>query len=108
MSEHVTVHGIEFIRHGACCQCGDCGCIECPHHEWRNGLMFCKIYDCRDEYCEECETDHASCIGYPDNPWIRRVRKGKCAYWFERADGGSMDELPFLDGKPYLDGNIDS
>jgi hypothetical protein len=102
MSKYITSHGIEFIRHGKCAQCGFCGCAECAHYEWRDGKSWCRIYDQRDEYCEECGLDHAGCADFPDNPWIWGVRDRICAYWFERVDGGSMDDLPFLYGEPYL------
>ena len=103
----LKVHGIEFIRTGKCKQCGACGCGDCPHHTKVDGLHRCDAYEIREELCFSCtamnaeEITHASCIGYPDNPWIGIVRQGICAYTFERADGGSMDDLPFLDGKPY-------
>jgi len=103
MSIIIKSHGIEFIRTGSCNQCGACGCDKepCPHHfEW-DGKHWCEIYEHRDEYCEQCETDHLSCIGFPDNPWIRVVREGICGYKFERVDGGSMNDLPFLNGEPY-------
>ena len=44
---------------------------------------------------------HQGCIDYPDNPWIGRVRSSECGFTFEREDGGSMDDLPFLNGQPY-------
>ena len=105
----VKSHGIEFIRHGNCQQCGACGCDEepCPHWYVKDGKHWCAIYAVRDLVCQACsentgeEVDHASCIGFPDNPWIHVVRNGQCAYRFERVDGSSMDDLPFLDGKPY-------
>ena len=115
MNTIIVSHGIKFIRKGECNQCGRCECEECPHHFRKRGKSYCSIYDARDEVCQICSekfgdlTTHQSCIGYPDNPWIRLVRRGNCAYKFERADGGSMDDLPFLHGKPYLmtDGNHD-
>jgi hypothetical protein len=102
----VMSHGIEFVREGECRQCGACGCKkECPHYEAEDTGLFwvsrCTIYHRRDEFCVECGTDHASCIGYPDNPWIGVVRTGACVYKFTRVDGGSMDDLPFLYGQPY-------
>ena len=101
----LKVHGIKFIRTGKCKQCGACGCGDCPHHTEADGLHWCDIYDKRREKCLCSQTDndltHSNCIGYPDNPWIGVVRQGICGYTFERADGGSMDDLPFLDDKPY-------
>ena len=103
----IKSHGIEFIRTGQCKQCGACGCGECPHHYEADGLHWCRDYIYRENRCGFCsitrgeEITHASCIGYPDNPWIRHVRSGICGYTFERADGGSMDDLPFLNGQPY-------
>ena len=108
MNERIVSHGIPFIRTGTCVQCGACGCGDCPHHIVRDGKHWCDVYDERDRVCEICteiegeEIDHAGCIGYPDNPWIRVVRQGVCAYTFKREDGGSMDDIPFLNGKPYL------
>jgi hypothetical protein len=73
-----------------------------------DGKSWCAVYNERHLACEICseiegeEIDHASCIGYPDNPWILIVRQGICAYAFEREDGGPMDDLPFLNGEPYL------
>jgi len=100
----IRSHGIEFIRSGTCQQCGACGCGKgpCPHHYEHAGWHWCGIYDERHLYCDECETDHASCIGFPDNPWIGVVRSGVCGFTFERADGGSMDDLPFLFGESWL------
>lgn len=100
----ITAHGIEFVRTGACRQCGACGCAKgpCPHWWQRGGRHFCAIYSTREAFCEVCGTDHASCVGFPDNPWIGVVRDGVCGYTFERADGGRMDELPFLFGEPWL------
>lgn len=103
----IRAHGIEFIRRGTCQQCGACGCGECPHHYEQAGKHWCAIYATRHLVCEACseaageEVTHGSCVGFPDNPWIGVVRSGACAYRFERADGGSMDDLPFLDGEPY-------
>ena len=97
----LVAHGIEFFREGYCRQCGGC-CGECPHHYQAGGFYWCDVYHTREEYCEECKQDHADCLAYPDNPWIHQVRRGACGYRFERADGGSMDELPFLNGEPYL------
>jgi len=104
MSDLVDVHGYTFIRIGHCGQCGACGCDKgpCPHHYVEGGLHWCSIYDQREEFCEVCGTDHASCIWFPDNPWIGVVRDGVCGFRFRRADGGSMDDLPFLFGEPYL------
>lgn len=95
------VHGFTFERSGSCQQCGACGCAGCPHHFERDGLSWCDVYEQRAEYCGLCEMDHASCIGYPDNPWIRNIRSGVCGFDFKRADGGSMDDLPFLNGEPW-------
>ena len=99
----IISHGIEFIRSGYCRQCGACGCDNEPfsHHLMFVGKHWCDIYNERDRYCEKCKTDHASCVGFPDNPWIHVVRRGICGFTFERVDGGSMDDLPFLWGKPY-------
>ena len=107
MKTRVTNHGIEFIRSGKCLQCGACGCKECTHNYEQDGLIHCLIYEWRAEPClipcSQTDNDgtHSNCIGYPDSPWIRPIRSGVCGYSFERADGGSMDDLPFLDGKPY-------
>lgn len=107
MSERITVHGITFIRTGQCVQCGACGCAGCPHHYEQDGLHWCSIYERRAEVCPECsaaageEVTHASCIAYPDNPWITNVRRGVCGYTFQRADGKPMDSLPFLGSQPY-------
>ena len=103
----IVSHGIRFERWGSCRQCGACGCGECPHHFVRVGLHWCAVYEEREQVCATCSAaagepvSHASCIGFPDNPWIMVVRTGECGYWFERADGGSMDDLPFLNGQPY-------
>lgn len=99
----VRSHGIEFVRAGACRQCGACGCDKgpCPHHYKRDGRRWCNVYDRRHLPCEECGGDHSSCITFPNNPWIGVVRNGTCGYQFERADGGPMDSLPFLNGGPY-------
>lgn len=104
MGERITSHGIEFIRFGSCQQCGICGCDKwpCPHHSIRDGKHQCSIYNRREEHCDECGADHAGCIRFPDNPWVRMVRSGECGFRFVRADGGLMDELPFLDGQLYL------
>jgi hypothetical protein len=93
----MIVHGIEFIRLGSCQQCGACGCDKepCPHWHEIDGKHWCAIYNEREG------TEWANCILFPDNPWIRVVRTGRCGYSFTRADGGSMDDLPFLFGKPY-------
>lgn len=98
------VHGLTFIRMGECAQCGACGCGRdgCPHFGWKQGKAYCKIYSKRDEYCQVCDMTHQGCIDFPDNPWIRHIRDGECAFTFERKDGGSMDDLPFLDGEPWL------
>ena len=107
LTNRIVAHGIAFYRRGACQQCGACGCGRCPHHYEADGLHWCDVYDHRDEVCVRCsrvageQRTHASCIGFPDNPWIAVVRDGTCGYWFERVDGGSMDDLPFLDGGPY-------
>jgi len=106
----IVSHGIAFIRSGTCRQCGACGCDRgpCPHFYLRDGKHWCAVYDVRDQVCEPCsiaageEITHESCIGFPDSPWIRVVRDGTCAYSFRRADGGSMNDLPFLNGRPYL------
>jgi hypothetical protein len=103
----IVSHGIPFIRTGHCLQCGACGCGECPHHYERRGKHLCAVYDRREAVCAACSeaagagVTHESCIGFPDNPWIRVVREGICGYTFERVDGGSMDDLPFLNGEPY-------
>ena len=104
MRELVVAHGIRFVRSGRCRQCGACGCGDepCPHLFEARGKVWCEVYNRREEFCAECGTDHASCIGFPDNPWIHVVRSGVCGFSFERADGGSMDELPFLDGQGYV------
>ena len=106
MEIEVESHGIIFIRSGECSQCGACGCDKepCIHHGKHGGLSYCAIYEIREEFCVDCGTDHASCIGFPDNPWIHVVRSGQCAFTFRRADGGLMDALPFLDGQPYRTG----
>ena len=98
-----TVHGITFIRSGECSQCGACGCDRdgCPHFMIKQGVPTCKIYTKRDQYCNVCGMTHQGCIDFPDNPWIYVVRDGICAYTFERKDGGSMDDLPFLNGQPW-------
>lgn len=98
-----TVHGITFIRSGECSQCGACGCDRdgCPHFMIKQGTPTCKIYSKRDQYCNVCGMTHQGCIDFPDNPWIYVVRDGICAYTFERKDGGSMDDLPFLNGQPW-------
>ena len=95
--KRLKVHGIEFIRYGSCHQCGACGCNKepCPHHYMKDGLHWCAIYDEREN------TEYANCILFPDNPWVWMVRRGICGYHFRRVDGESMDNLPFLDGKPY-------
>ena len=101
-----TVHGITFYRSNKCNQCPGihpppCGCGDCPHYAVKDGLNVCLIYEFREEYCETCGMNHAHCIGFPDNPWVWVVRDGLCSYDFCRADGGSMDELPFLNGEPW-------
>lgn len=107
MSDRIVSHGIAFIRTGTCQQCGACEDGDCPHYYVKDDKHWCNVYDERHLVCELCseaageEVTHESCIGYPDNPWIHNVRKGVCAYRFKREDGGSMDDLPFLDGKPY-------
>lgn len=100
----IQAHGIWFIRAGECTQCGACGCNKepCPHWYERGGLSWCDRYNMRGEYCDRCETDHGSCIGFPDNPWIGVVRSGACGFTFRRVDGRSMDDLPFLFGEPYI------
>ena len=104
MSDIITSHGIIFIRSGECSQCGACGCERdnCPHFELKQGVPSCKIYTRRDRHCNTCSRTHQGCIDFPDNPWIGVVRDGTCAFTFERQDGGSMDELPFLNGGPWL------
>lgn len=110
MNVMIMAHGIEFIRTGRCHQCGLCGCAKnlCPHHYIMDGKHWCAVYEDREAVCEVCsqaageEITHASCIGYPDNPWIGLVREGRCGFEFKRVDGGSMDDLPFLYGEPYL------
>jgi hypothetical protein len=67
----------------------------------KQGTPTCKIYSKRDQYCNVCGMTHQGCIDFPDNPWIYVVRDGICAYTFERKDGGSMDDLPFLNGQPW-------
>lgn len=107
MKQHIISHGIAFIRTGVCKQCGACGCGDCRHHHVKDGKHWCDVYDTRHLICEQCseaageEVTHEGCIGYPDNPWIRHIRSGVCAYRFEREDGGAMDDLPFLNGEPY-------
>lgn len=104
MPETVVSHGIEFVRVGACNRCGACGCgkIPCPHLNIDGGGQHtCAIYDTRAEYCHRCGSDHRGCAVFPDNPWIGIVRSGLCGFSFGRADGGSMDSLPFLRGEPY-------
>lgn len=98
------IHGIEFIRYGSCHQCGTCDCKEqpCPHRYVKDGLHWCDIYDERESMCEECHESHAGCLVFPDNPWIGVIRQGKCGYHFRRVDGKPMDDLPFLNGEPYL------
>jgi hypothetical protein len=106
----VTAHGYEFVRSGHCRQCGACGCGKrpCPHHYTKEGKHCCDVYPVRFLVCASCseaageEVTHAGCVGFPDNPWIGVVRDGTCGYSFRRADGGSMDDLPFLGGEPYL------
>lgn len=102
MSDVLTIHGITFIRTGECAQCGACGCEGCPHFAVRQGQAYCKVYNKRDQFCQQCGMTHQGCIDFPDNPWIGVVRDGVCAFAFERQDGGSMDELPFLNGQPWL------
>lgn len=105
----IRAHGYEFIRSGFCRQCGACGCDKgpCPHHSVRDGLHHCDVYPLRHLRCQPCseaageDVDHASCIGFPDNPWIGVVRDGICGYTFRRAGGESMDDLPFLSGQPW-------
>ncbi len=99
----ITVHGIRFIRSGECSRCGACGCERdgCPHFEHKQGLASCKIYNRRDRFCAQCDTAHQGCIEFPDNPWIHVVRDGRCSFTFKRLDGGSMDDLPFLNGEPW-------
>ena len=98
-----TVHGITFIRSGECAQCGACGCDRdgCPHWSKKQSKYYCKIYATRADYCNTCGMTHQGCIDFPDNPWIHVVRDGVCAFTFERKDGGSMDELPFLNGQTW-------
>lgn len=83
------VHGFEFVRMGQCNQCGACGCGKgpCEHHYTEGGLHWCRIYG-----------DHGSCVDFPNNPWVHVARDGVCGFVFRRMDGGSMDDLPFLDG----------
>lgn len=101
----LTSHSIKFVRSGKCVQCGACGCGDCSHHlEWDN-KHWCAVYESRNLvcWCSHPDNDgtHSNCIGFPDNPWIGVVRHGICGYSFERADGGSMDDLPFLNSEPY-------
>jgi hypothetical protein len=106
----IIAHGIEFVRTGSCQHCGDCGCNKgpCPHWYVHNGRRRCAIYDVRQLTCKVCSEidgeriDHVGCVGFPDNPWVRVVRNRICGYTFQRTDGGSMDDLPFLNGEPYL------
>ena len=99
----ITVHGFTFIRSGECSQCGACGCetMNCPHFAYRQGKPYCKIYNRRGNHRNQCGTTHQGCIDFPDNPWIYVVRDGRCSFTFERQDGGSMDDLPFLNGEPW-------
>lgn len=101
-----TVHGIEFERAGSCNRCGECNCAKCPHHIPDGGGSLCAIYDSRHLECKPCSekkfnrsVTHQGCIIFPDNPWINVIRRGVCGYTFKRTDGGSMDDLPFVDGK---------
>ena len=101
------VHNIDFIRTGECNQCGGCKreCLECPHGEIYEDGTYCTIYDKRYMPCSECSerrgkmVTHQICIDFPNHPWLNVVRQGMCGYQFERVDGRSMDDLPFVDGK---------
>ena len=101
------VHNIEFIRSGSCNQCGGCGdkCVKCPHGEPYKDGSKCTIYDTRNLHCKECSEihrefiNHQICIDFPNHPWLDVIRRGICSYKFERVDGGSMDDLPFVSGK---------
>ena len=95
------VHGYTFIRSGECARCGRCGCDGCPHYIVEHDKATCTIYDKRAEYCPTCETTHQICIDFPDHPWLHVIRDGVCAFTFERDDGGSMDDLPFLNGESW-------
>lgn len=105
----MVAHGITFIRTGICNQCGACGCskVPCQHHHELDGKHFCDIYYRRDIVCKKCsqiegeKITHQTCIAFPDNPWVHVIRQGRCGFAFERVDGRSMDDLPFLDGKPW-------
>lgn len=101
-----TVHGITFIRSGGCHQCGACGCekLNCPHFMIQQGKAHCKVYTKRAEFCDVCGQTHQMCIDFPGHPWTRVVRDGTCGFTFEREDGGSMDNLPFLNGEPWYRG----
>ena len=110
MMDIVTCHGFSFYRSGHCRQCGACGCGKepCPHLFEYGDKVWCAIYNERHLVCEVCSEvagesmTHESCIGFPDNPWIGVVRSGACGFTFERVDGGSMDDLPFLYGESWL------
>jgi len=104
MADYIISHGINFIRSGGCIQCGECGCERdaCPHFEYKKGVPSCKVYTRRDQYCNTCGKTHQGCIDFPDNPWVWVCRDGICGYAWEREDSGDMDDLPFLNGEPYL------
>jgi len=102
----LTIHGITFIRSGSCNRCGACGCekMDCPHFSYAGRYATCDVYDTRNDMCEQCGISHDNCVGFPDNPWVRVVREGICGYTFNRKDGGSMDDLPFLNGESWFRG----
>ena len=108
-----TVHGIEFERSGECTRCTGCSerCLNhCPHGKPdRNGGSICTVHSRKHLPCKECSdkskrlVTHQVCIDFPDHPWLHVMRSGKCeGYSFKRTDGGSVDELPFVDGT-YLE-----
>ena len=112
--EEFTVHGITFVRSGKCTNCGGCDskCGVCPHGKRVDGVWYCSIYEKLGEYCETCtfnkdsfwyhngeSVNHDICKTFPNHPWIKVVRNGKCTYKFVRKDGKSMNSIPFVGGK---------
>ncbi len=76
MSDRITSHSIEFIRHGSCKRCGACEKPSCPHLTWKDGLATCEVYG-EKEYFE------LNCHVFPDSPFCDVVLDGICAYTFE-------------------------
>jgi len=94
------VHGVQFIRSGTCNRCGIC-CVDetCSHYAVINNVPTCKIYNKRNQSCQEHGgITHSVCVAFPDHPWLKVIKNGECSYQFmclnaeEEAKKNALDE----------------